>query len=173
MVTQIPTSKEKLLSEAFRLFVAKGYDRTSMSDLAKAANVSKGAFHHYFPRKQDILDACLDTYFNHGLPQSPEINVSAHEYARSASRAYANILARLRSEGISLIAYQAFLWAMIRDGHIRVPAPQQSGEEIADMEFIMALIEGAGVLAALTDPKSDEEIHDLFERILSRGVKRS
>lgn len=163
------TSKEKLLSEAFRLFVTKGYDRTSMSDLAKAANVSKGAFHHYYPRKQDILHACLDTYFSDGLPLPPKPDVSAQEYARTTSRAYANILVKLRSEGISLIAYQAFLWAMIRDGHIEVPAPKRHGEGIVDMELIAALIEGAGILVALSDPKSDNEIHDLFERILSRG----
>lgn len=166
-------SKEKLLREAFRLFVTKGYDRTSMSDLAKAANVSKGAFHHYYPRKQDILHACLETYFNDGLPRPPEPEVSPRDYARDTSRAYANILARLRSEGISLVAYQAFLWTMIRDGYIDIPTPVQRGAGLADMELITALIEGAGVLAALTDLKSDKEIYDLFERILSRGVQRS
>ena len=164
------TSKEKLLSEAFRLFVTKGYDRTSMSDLAKAANVSKGAYHHYFPRKQDILDACLETYFSDGLQPPPETDVPVREYARTASRAYANILVRLRSEGIPLIAYQAFLWTMIRDGHIEIPTPEQRGDGAVDMELITALIEGAGVLAALSDPKSDEEIYDLFERILSLGL---
>lgn len=164
------TRKEKLLSEAFRLFVTKGYDRTSMADLAKAANVSKGAFHHYYPRKQDILDACLETYFSDGLPQPREPDVSLEEYAHTASKAYANILARLRSEGISLIAYQAFLWTMMRDKHIPVPKPKLGGDGVADMELITALIEGAGTLAALTDPKSDAEIHDLFERILSQIV---
>ncbi|WP_322889803.1 MULTISPECIES: helix-turn-helix domain-containing protein [unclassified Yoonia] len=167
------TSKEKLLREAFRLFVTQGYDRTSMSDLAKAANVSKGAFHHYYPRKQDILDACLATYFNEGLPQSPEPEVSTREYARTASRAYATILARLRSEGISLIAYQAFLWTMIRDGHIDIPKLARDEEGLVDMELITALIEGAGVLATLTDLKSDDDIHDLFDRIVSRGFQRS
>lgn len=164
------TRKEKLLSEAFRQFVAKGYDRTSMSDLAKAANVSKGAFHHYYPRKQDILNACLETYFSDGLPQPREQGVSAIEYAQTASQAYVEILVRLRSEGISLIAYQAFLWAMIRDGHIKVPKPELRGEGIAEQELITALIEGAGVLAALTDLKSGAEIQDLFKRILSRGI---
>lgn len=167
------TRKEKLLSEAFRLFVTKGYDRTSMSDLANAANVSKGAYHHYFPRKQDILDACLETYFSDSLPPPLESDVSALECARTASRAYAAILVRLRSEGISLIAYQAFLWAMIRDGHIDLPTPAQRVNRMADMELITVLIEGAGVLAALSDPKSNNDIYDLFERIISVGFIRS
>lgn len=167
------TSKEKLLSEAFRQFVAKGYDRATMSDLAKAANVSKGAFHHYYPRKQDILNACLETYFSDGLPQPWEPGVSAMEYAQTTSQAYIEILIRLRSEGISLIAYQAFLWTMIRDGYIKVPEPELRGEGIAEQELIAALIEGAGVLTALTDLKSDAEIQDLFERILSRGIAHS
>lgn len=162
------TSEDELLRVAFRLFVTKGYERTSMADLAKAANVSKGAFHHYYPRKQDILDACLKIYFSDGLPQPPEPDVSALEYVRTTSRAYAKILAGVRSEGICLIAYQAFLWAMIRDGYIRVPKPERRGDGIADIELFTALIEGAGVLAALTDLGSEDEIHGLFERILSR-----
>ena len=161
-------SKDKLLRVAFRLFVTNGFDRTSMADLAQAAGVSKGAFHHYYPRKQDILDACLKTYFSDGLPPLPEPGVSTLDHARSASRAYADILARLRSEGISLVAYQAFLWAMIRDGHIQPQTPVQSSDSSADIEMIAALVEGAGVLATLSNPQSDAEIHHLFDRILSR-----
>lgn len=48
------TSKDDLIKIAFRLFLTKGYDRTSMKELAAGAEVSKGAFHYYFPKKEDI-----------------------------------------------------------------------------------------------------------------------
>jgi hypothetical protein len=62
---------------------------------------------------------------------------------------------------------------MIRDGHISLPPLDlREGEGAADMELILALIEGAGVVAALTEPQTDEALTDLFDRILSRGLRR-
>jgi AcrR family transcriptional regulator len=171
--TDISTSRDRLLREAFRLFVTKGYDLASMADLADAAAVSKGAFHHYFPRKQDILRACIQTYFTAGLPEPWDGRMPERDYARKAAQGYVRIFARLRAEGISLVAYQAFLWTMIRDGHISLPPLDlREGEGAADMELILALIEGAGVVAALTEPQTDEALTDLFDRILSRGLRR-
>lgn len=166
-------SRERLLREAFRLFVTRGYDQTAMTDLAQAAGVSKGAFHHYFPRKEDILRACIDTYFTAGLPPPWDGRMAERDYARMAAEGYVRILARLRAEGIPLVAYQAFLWAMIRDGHLALPPLDLgAGGGAMDLELILALIEGAGVLAALTEPPTEAALGALFDRVVSRGLGR-
>lgn len=58
--------RQQILSVALGLFYKNGYKNTSMSEIAKAANVSKGLIYYYFKNKaellfsyQDKLDECL------------------------------------------------------------------------------------------------------------------
>lgn len=58
--------REQILSVALGMFYKNGYKNTTMSDIAQAANISKGLIYHYFKNKaeilfsyQDKLDECL------------------------------------------------------------------------------------------------------------------
>ena len=53
--------KEALLASAFQLFTEKGIDNTSISEIAKNANMAKGTFYLYFKDKYEIQD-CLVAY---------------------------------------------------------------------------------------------------------------
>lgn len=52
--------KEKILDTAIRLFAANGYHRTSTSDIATAAKVSKGLMYNYFKSKDEMLLAIVE-----------------------------------------------------------------------------------------------------------------
>lgn len=45
----------KIYVEASRLFVEKGYDATSMSDIAEAVNITKAGLYHFVKGKEDLL----------------------------------------------------------------------------------------------------------------------
>lgn len=47
---------------AMELFREKGYGSTSIADILKKAGANSGSLYHYFPAKQDVLNAVLDTY---------------------------------------------------------------------------------------------------------------
>jgi TetR/AcrR family transcriptional regulator, transcriptional repressor for nem operon len=47
---------------AMELFWEKGYGSTSISDILKKAGANSGSLYHFFPAKQDVLSAVLDTY---------------------------------------------------------------------------------------------------------------
>ena len=49
---------------AMELFWEKGYGSTSISDILKKAEANSGSLYHFFPGKQDLLTAVLDTYFS-------------------------------------------------------------------------------------------------------------
>jgi AcrR family transcriptional regulator len=52
--------KEKeLLLAAYRLFLEKGFEKTSIDDIAKNAGVAKGTFYLYFNDKYDILNKLI------------------------------------------------------------------------------------------------------------------
>ena len=46
---------ERILAEAARLFLQKGYEKTSMQDIMEGTGLSKGAIYHHFSSKEDIL----------------------------------------------------------------------------------------------------------------------
>lgn len=45
-----------------RLFYEKGYEKTSISDIAKAMNVAQGLFYRYFPSKEVLFDTAVEQY---------------------------------------------------------------------------------------------------------------
>ena len=61
MTAPAPT-KERLVTEAMRLFSAKGYEATSVSQIEAAAGLAagSGALYHHFKSKEALLDAGID-----------------------------------------------------------------------------------------------------------------
>lgn len=62
-----------LLDEAARLFGARGYDSTSMRDIAAAVGMLPGSLYYHFPSKEDLLVAV----YTIGMEQMLEAVVAA------------------------------------------------------------------------------------------------
>jgi AcrR family transcriptional regulator len=58
-----PSTRDKLVHAAMRLFWEKGYGSTSVADILKAAGANAGSLYYAFPTKQDVLLAVLDAYY--------------------------------------------------------------------------------------------------------------
>jgi len=72
-------TKDYILFESFKLFLANGYDKVSMNDLVKASGLSKGAFYHYFSSKEELFKDAISTFFFTGLESerfTPNPNIS-------------------------------------------------------------------------------------------------
>ncbi len=54
-------TRAKILDTALTLFRKKGFDATTMREVAKEADLSLGAAYHYFPSKQAIVLAYYET----------------------------------------------------------------------------------------------------------------
>ena len=54
-------ARERIINAAIELFSRKGYDATTVNDIAGAANVNKALIYYYFKNKQDILDFMVDS----------------------------------------------------------------------------------------------------------------
>lgn len=52
--------RKQIVKYATKLFVKKGYDRTSVRELASASGMSQGGLYHYIASKEDILQLILD-----------------------------------------------------------------------------------------------------------------
>lgn len=54
------STRTALKQTAIRLFVSKGYDGTSISDLTGELDITKAAFYHHFNSKIDLLLQIVD-----------------------------------------------------------------------------------------------------------------
>ena len=54
--------KQEILDTAMRLFCEKGYESTSMADIAKELHVVQGLCYRYFPSKQALFDTAMQQY---------------------------------------------------------------------------------------------------------------
>jgi AcrR family transcriptional regulator len=57
-------TKARIVREALRLFLDRGYDRASVSDVARAVGITKPAIYHHFGSKDEILQAVLSLFFD-------------------------------------------------------------------------------------------------------------
>ena len=55
-------TRERLVHAALQLFAEKGYGSTSVADVRQTAQAHSGSLYHFFPGKQELLLAVLDTY---------------------------------------------------------------------------------------------------------------
>jgi AcrR family transcriptional regulator len=54
--------KNELVDIAEKLFIEKGYEETSIEDILKASELSKGGFYHYFKSKDEVLAESINNF---------------------------------------------------------------------------------------------------------------
>lgn len=57
-------TRERIASAAMTLFLERGFEATTVDDIAAAAEVSKRGFFDYFPAKEDVVTAWQDEFAN-------------------------------------------------------------------------------------------------------------
>lgn len=72
--------KQEILDTAMILFHQKGYDATSIADIAKAMNVVPGLCYRYFANKKEIFDAAVKQYAAESCADVLEI---VHDHSKS------------------------------------------------------------------------------------------
>src|SRR5580698_1399018 len=65
--------RAELIDCAHRLFLEKGYERTTINDVIAATALSKGAFYHHFRAKEDLLTAIAARFAGQSLAHAEAV----------------------------------------------------------------------------------------------------
>lgn len=62
-ITKEPEERRKeILNAAIKVFSEKGYEKTSITDIAKSIDIAQGLCYRYFSSKEELFDAALEEY---------------------------------------------------------------------------------------------------------------
>lgn len=79
--------RTKLVKAGSELFHTKGYDGTSLANVAKAAGLPPGGIFYYFPTKTDLADAVMGHHADHFGAQLQAIEAQSQD-ARTRLRLF-------------------------------------------------------------------------------------
>lgn len=67
--------RQAILEQSANLFAAHGYDRASLTMLARRCGMSKALFYHYYSEKSEVLFDIIRTHIEHLLKVTGEVSV--------------------------------------------------------------------------------------------------
>lgn len=71
-------TKEKIIQAAWELFLENGYGQTTLQDIIKKSQTSRGAFYHHFCGKEDLLFSLAYYFDNDYTNWLSELNPEAN-----------------------------------------------------------------------------------------------
>lgn len=139
--------KESLLRVAVRVFNERGYDGTSMDDLAKRLGISKSAIYHHVAGKDELLQLAVDRALD-GL------FAAAEETAAVEGRAIDRLEHLVRASVAVLVAQQPFVTLLLR---VRGNTATERGAMKRRREFDQRVAELVKAAVADGDLRADVE----------------
>ena len=192
-------TQAQILAAAERIFAAKGFADTSMSEIAAAAGVTKSLIHHHFGSKQGLWDAIKDRHFREYfqlqsamMDRPPEVELlrdSVEEYFRFLQRnpAFVRLIGWMQLEESGAGRFELGE-RLTRAAVEKIRAAQQEGNLRDDVHPFSMLISFLGLVEhwfqgkslharglAATDVVTEDEryLEDLmkvfFEGVVPRG----
>lgn len=103
---QYPEIQRNILKRAAAVFASVGYASSTISDLARAAGVSRGALYHYFPSKEAILCGILDDHvlgFLEMIDDAMQSGRSAVEQLRAVTKGIVEVNTQSPDEQVLIL----------------------------------------------------------------------
>jgi TetR/AcrR family transcriptional regulator, cholesterol catabolism regulator len=123
----------QLIRESARLFREKGFEATSVRDIAAATGLQSGSWVYHFKTKQDILAAVMEEGLQRALERIEAISreqLSPREHFRALLRAHLDTILAPGQDFIPVLLYE---WrALARKSRPRVVALQRRYEAVWD-----------------------------------------
>ncbi|WP_018351395.1 TetR/AcrR family transcriptional regulator [Longispora albida] len=163
-------TRERIMAEALDLFAERGYEKTSLREIAERLDVSKAAVYYHFKTKDDIFTGILDSLMSRvdaiiawGQEQPPGAGTRAAIVQRYTAEIRSSVkLIRFLQENQASLAHldagQRFKAKMKGLGQLLAPAESGLPDRMRAVAAIMVM--HVGWMFREEHAKSDQEIED-------------
>jgi AcrR family transcriptional regulator len=66
-------TRERILIESGRLFLARGFESVSVDQIVQAAEIARSSFYRFFPNREEVLSSIIRPVFESGLVMMAEV----------------------------------------------------------------------------------------------------
>ncbi len=181
-----PDRRQELILAAYNLIAQKGFEGLRVRAVALQVGINGATLHHYFPTKEDLIQAVVDYVVAHlsAAEAGPDLHASPPELLHYQLKHLAQLMQNEPKLFVVLVEINLrqqrnpaanFLARREKDWHIHLANLLQTGidqkywaqnlDPIATASVIIALVEGAGQWA-MTDPGRGEQVLVQFEKWL-------
>jgi len=125
--------KPLLIAVSARLFREKGFDNTTVRDIAAAAGVQAGSWFYHFKSKQDILQAVIEEGMQQALARIEEVAALGLPPREAFRQLVYTHLETLLSPGQDFVYVMLYEWrALSPEGQLRIVAAKDRYEALWD-----------------------------------------
>ncbi len=180
-------SRTRLLETAARLFAEKGYQKTKISDIVKAAGLTQAAFYLYFPSKEAIFAELVDDF-----------RMNLHSLAETAKKVTPLVPAEVPRQVVNnlkqVFAYLSTNPELTKIAWYESPDSEQIKHELIQMiagnirinqeaghirkqlvpeivaEILVGIVDRLTIKWLLTNQKSPEELAEEMAEVVMYGI---
>jgi TetR/AcrR family transcriptional regulator, regulator of mycofactocin system len=184
------SSRQAVEAAAVELFLARGFDQTTVDDIAAAAGIGRSTFFRYFPTKADVLWLPFDDHYQHlaaalaerpsGEPLTMAIIRGVMEALRASGDPQGVWLLRFVAQEEQALEEQESVrwarWASVVSDFAATRLPGERGDVVATMlgastqALIRSLLHRFAVREARTEMVLDEIERELHAVLGPLGV---
>ncbi|MDX1451850.1 MAG: TetR/AcrR family transcriptional regulator, partial [Oleiphilaceae bacterium] len=109
LLTDPKSAKGRLLHQAARLFREKGYERTTVRDVASAVGIQSGSIFHHFKSKEAILKAVMEeaiVYNTHRMREELSRAQSPRDEVLALIRCELEAINGITGDAMSVLVYE-------------------------------------------------------------------
>lgn len=156
MSTVVQEKSERIMKSALALLAKKGYENTTINDMADSAKVSRGLLHYYFKDKEDLVSKAL-TY---GFGSMWEASIASLADASTAEELADGMIDVLKKNIQQNPDFSALLFEMWvsgrRSGKIAKVFGDGLDNTVDELKKLLELASSAGIIKI--DPADSEGI---------------
>ena len=176
-------SRERLLQATVELVGERGYEATTLADIADRAGSARGLVSYYFPGKRQLLQSAVHRLMHRRLEEGLLREPRTEDGRELLARAIDAILALAVTDPVVMRTHMAGV--LQAEGFVQCPEQQKlatmlreaiasygSTDVEADYPLLRALLMGAVFGILITRRKARRLLREQNDRILLEGIER-
>ena len=160
-------TKEHILKTSLLLFLQKSYKDVTMKDIVEKTGLSKGAFYHYFPSKEELFKEIADYFLSKGKIDyssfsKESFNEFYHQYAALLGQSFMKMMEFLNVNSNEHTAFNFFF--IMFEAASRLPDLLKIELDLHKKDVVAwkKIINTARKKGEIESNASDEQIAEMF-----------